>query len=62
MVTIVRFAGVPAVSLVLVAGVGCEAVGLYVSRSFGTCVYGLNFYVGSEVSLQCKGFRLSYVR
>ncbi len=51
-VTTVRFAGVPAVSLVLVARVGCEVVGLYVIRSFGTCVYGLNLYVGSEVSLQ----------
>ena len=62
MVTGVKYAGVHAASLVLVAGVGCEVVGLNVSRSFGTCVYGLKFYVGSEVSLQCQGFRLSYVR
>ena len=61
-VTGVIFAGVHEASLVLVAGVGCEAVGLYMSRSFGTCVYGLKFYVGSEVSLQCQGFRLNYVR
>ncbi len=61
-VTGVGFAVVSAMSLVLVAGVWCESVGLSVSHSFGTCVYGLNFYVGSDVSLQCGGFRFSYVR
>ena len=50
-VTGVRFAGVHATSLVLVVGVECEVVGLYVSRICGACVYGLMFCVGSEVSI-----------
>ena len=57
-----RFAGVHASSLVLVVGVECEVVGIYVSRSCGACVYGLKFCVGSEVSIQCQGFRFNYVR
>jgi hypothetical protein len=58
-VIIVGFAGVLAVSLVLGTGVGHEAVGPLVFRIFGTCVYVLSFYVGSEVSSQWKGFRLN---